>query len=339
MGQETSRGPAATRRGFVAGAGLAAAAQLTPWSAIAARPAAQCTPSPPSSRTAALAAAPGARTVWSTDTADRTIAGHTVADLTRARTIPVGGAPIDLAVTPGGSRAAVVTAAWDRPGLALVDLRAGRLLDRLAVGADPRAVAADARQVVVVGGGAEGTLTRVSLRTGKAAKPVALGRHPRAVVLAPDGDHAYVTLNGDAQVAVVALRSGRVVQRFATAPFPAQIAMAPDGRRAWVSHDGADDRRLTPIDLAHRKVKKPVKVGGTPAGLAFDRAGRLLAVAESDTGRVSVLDARTGARRRRLHVGGAPRGIAAARTSLIVCDWETGALTRLAVRGRSVTRV
>lgn len=330
-----------TRRAFLAGLGTGAAASCLPLGLGAAASSAAtlkpCTPNGPGARAVALGAAPGGAILWRTESAARQITALRARTLTAVRSIDVGGAPTAIAVAANGRRAAVVTAFYDHPALALVDLRSGRTDARVDIGSEPVAVAIDGsgRHAVVVGGGAEGTLTPVDLRTGRAGEPVAIGRHPRAVALAPDGEHAYVTLNGDAQVCVVALAVGRVVQRFPTAPFPSRIAIAPDGHTALVTHDGADARRITPIDLAQRRVRHTVAVGSDPCGIAYDRRGSTAAIALSGRGAVVLVDGRTGGRRRTVRLPGRPRSVTYAGGAFVAADWETGALTRVATRRTS----
>lgn len=339
----TAQGRGPTRRGFIAGLGLGAAAQLAPLGlhtaeSLAAGPD-HCTPNAPGLRAVALAAPAAGGAVWRTDSTARTITelrGRTPAP---SRALEVGGAPVAIAVDGAGTRAVVATAAYDQPGLAIADLRAARLLDRVDVGRDPAQVALsrDGRTAVVTGGGAHGTLTRVDLSSGRVHAPVAVGRHPRGVALSPDGDHAYVAVNGDGVVAVVALRRNRVVQRFATAAWPSRIAIAPTGRTALVTHDGAGTGVLTPIDLVARRARRAVRVGADPSGVAFEASGALAAVALCGAGGVALIDARTGRPRKVVPTGGSPRALAGARRAFYALDWKTGTVTRIAARARRTT--
>jgi phospholipase C len=327
-------GGGATRRGFVAGLAAGGAASVIGGPLLARKALAAgtkpCAPTPPGIRTSAVAVAPGGRTVWTADAAATTITAHRRADLLRGRSIDVRGAPLGIAISPHGHEALVTTAFYDRPGLAIVDLLSGQV-DHLDVGPEPCAVAyaAHGRSAYVSGGGRDGTLTRVEPRGGRVHRAVALGRHARGLALHPDGKHALVALNGDASVAVVSLKHGRVTRRIKTPPFPAQVAISPDGKHALVTHNGFHNRRVTPLDLVHWRARKPVTTGLDPAGVAFDAAGRVAVVANTGAGTVSVLDARTGRRRRRVKVGGAPRFVAVVGRRGIVADGHSGQLTSI----------
>jgi DNA-binding beta-propeller fold protein YncE len=223
----------------------------------------------------------------------------------------------------------VITAFYDHPGLAVVNLRTKQVV-RLDVGPEPGAVAftRHGHAAWVAGGAAEGTLTRVDLKTGRVHPPIAVGSHPRGLALHPDGKHAVVALNGEAAVAVVTLATGKV-RRMRTRPFPHRVAVAPDGRHALVTHNGFGDRVITPIDLVRHRARPPARVGKDPVAVAYTRSGRRAIVALADAGAVTVVDGRTGRRRRTLKHLGAPQAVAVAGRRAIIADGRTGQLRRL----------
>jgi len=272
---------------------------------------------------------PDGHTVWTADGASRTITAHRAGDPNvRARSIDVGGAPLSIAISPDGLRALVATAYYDHPGLALVDLRSGQT-DRIDVGPEPYAVAfaPDGHTAWVANSARDGELVRVRPSTGRVHAAIALGSHPRGLAITPDGEHALVALNGDSAVAVVALRHGRVVRRIATGAYPYQIAISPNGMHAWVTHNDFGARRATPLDLKHWRAGRAVATGLDPSGIAYGRAGRTVVVAESGSGTISVLDAHSGRRRRRVKAGKTPRAIVVSRRHVFVVDGRSGHLT------------
>lgn len=286
-------------------------------------------PTGPGAPVAAIAVSPDGRTVWTADAAGRTITAHRRADLQPGRTIDVGGAPLDIAISPDGHQALVITAFYDKPGLAIVDLRSGKS-DHLDVGAEPYAVAyaPDGRSACVIGGGATGVLTRIDVHAKTVHAPVELGSHPRGLALMPDAKHALVALNGAAAVVSVELAHGRIARRVKTAPFPFRIAVAPNGRRAVVTHNGYGSRRATSLDLVKWR-GHAVRTGLDPSGVAFDRSGRVAMIANAGSGTVALLDAGTGRRRRTLKHGGAPRSVVVSGTRGYVADAITGQLTSI----------
>src|SRR5260221_122373 len=83
------------------------------------------------------ALAPDGRTLWTTDTGATTISAFRPRDLVHRRTIDVGAAPIDIALSPSGRTALVTTGFYDKPGLAVVDLAAGKVLGHADAGPHP----------------------------------------------------------------------------------------------------------------------------------------------------------------------------------------------------------
>jgi DNA-binding beta-propeller fold protein YncE len=330
-----SRAGGRTRRQLIGGAALTGAAGVlgAPLLATDARSAGvkPCAPDPEGIPTGPIATAPGGRRVWSVDACATSITAHSTRTLRRGQSIDVGRTPVGIAIAPQGDLALVTTAAFDRPGLAVVDLHTADV-DRLDVGPDPHAVAitVSGRTAYVAGGGAHGTLTRVVPRRGRVADPIALGAHPRGLVLDPFGAFALVALNGAAQVVVVDLKRARVTHRIATAAFPAQLAISPDGRRALVTHNGFGVRAVSVLDLLTHKVVGRVRVGADPAGVAFSRTGATALVSAAGAGTVTLLDGRTGRRRRTVRTPGtAPRAVTVSGTRGLVADARTGTLSAI----------
>ncbi|MDX6665706.1 MAG: hypothetical protein QOG68_1912 [Solirubrobacteraceae bacterium] len=321
-----------TRRAFVAAGAAGAAthvagASLLTGTALAASPR-KCAPTGPGVPTNAIAVTPEGRTLWTADAAGTTITAHNRRDLVRGHAIDVGGAPAGIAISRDGRTAMVTTAFYDRPGLTVVDLRSHQV-NRLDVGAEPYAVAftPDGHSAYVTGSGSHGTLTRVDRRSGHVHPAIAIGRHPRGLAITPDGAHALVALNGDSAVAVVALATGRITRRVATAPFPYLLAVSPNGLRGFVTHNGYRSRAGTLLNLHTWRAHEGVRTGLDPSGVAFDGSGRLVMVADTGSGTVTLLDAHSGRRRRRLAPGGAPRAVAVAGGRGYVADAHSGRLT------------
>jgi len=328
-----------TRRSFVktgaaaAGPAMLGAAVGSPGLALAGsagtRAGDPCPASDPGLHPGEVAVAPDGRTLWVTDGAATTITAISARTLLRGRSIDVGGAPVDIALLDGGRRAVVVTAFYDRPGLALVDLLRGAVIERFDVGKEPSSVAVAptagrARIAYVSGGGQKGTLTKVDLRSG-ATSTLALDAHPRGLALTPDGNRALVALNGAGAVAIVDLVHWRVERTIATAPFPCRVALAPDGGRALVSHGGLGGRQVSLVDPAAGTVERLLHVGHDPYAIAFGDESRAI-VGDFGSGAVTLVDLRTG-RRRTVGVGHRPRGLAVAGGRAYVVNEFEGTVT------------
>ena len=285
----------------------------------------ECLPGAPNFPTGAVALV-GGQAAWTTDFGGTTITARPRPGRKRGRSIDVGGAPVDIAIAPGGRRALVSTGFYDRPGLALVDLRSGGLR-RVAAGDAPGAVAfAPAGDLAyVVGGGPEGTLSVVRPRSGKVERTISVGSHPRGLAISADGDRALIALNGGAALAVVDLRRMRV-HLIETPAYPGGVAATGAGR-ALVTHDGLGARSVSAVDLSKRAVVRTTKVGDDPAAIA---AAGSKAVVVTRSGRAVVLDGR-GKRRRSVNLGGRPEAVAVWRGLAWVADGRTGRLRRVRV--------
>lgn len=291
-----------------------------------------CIPRRPGRRTTALAIDARSRVLWRSDAARESLAGHRLADLAPTGDIPLGGLPMGLALVGDGRRAVVACRTASEAGVAVVDLRRERVISRLDAGPAPRAVVADpdGRHVVVAGGTEEGWIARVDLRTGRVVRRAAVGRHPRGLATSGDGRRVLVSLNGEAAVARVSFGRRTAVRLLPCAPFPAQVALSSDGRTGVVTHDGFASRTVTPIDVPDARARRGWTVALDPCGVQFAGRGSEVVVAERGNGTVTVLDARTGRRRRRTRPGGRPACLVLlGGRRAVVADEETGALTEV----------
>jgi DNA-binding beta-propeller fold protein YncE len=167
--------------------------------------------------------------------------------------------------------------------LALVDLRAFRILGHLATPPDPRAIET-VGDVAVVCHTAAGV---VSVVDRERVRHVVRGFvEPRYTTAHPDGVHAFVTDSGRSGVALLDTRRGVVVDRVKLAGWARHLTISPDGGRLWVGLGSASEqvsvvgtrpfrheRDLTPGFLAH-------DVGYAPDGRLWVTSGasRVLAV-------------------------------------------------------------
>lgn len=323
---------ARTRRQVIGGAavlgagGMALVPYLRTPAADGAAVVKPCAPEPAGIPSGPISASADGRLVWTTDVRSTTITPHATRTLRRGRPIDVGGTPAGISISSDGLTALVTAAAIDRPGLRIVDLRTDAV-DRLDVGADPGLVAfGPGDRAWVTGRGSRGTLTAVDVQAGDVHKALVVGEHPRGLAVSRQGDVALVALNGAAAVALVDLRRRRVIRRIPTAPFPAQLALSPDGRRALVTHNGFGARAVTLIDVTRHRVLGRIRVGTDPAGVAFSRSGATAIVTSASTGTVTLLDGRTGRRRRTVTAGGSPRAVVVCGSRAVVADGRTGDL-------------
>lgn len=316
-----------TRRGFLAGALVGGAMP-----ASVARAAAPVAAGPLQAqgeilrRGRAIAVAPDGRRLVVAHDQRRTIA-ISVPGRDGARLVDVGGQPLAVAVSPDGRLAAVTTAFWDEPGLAVVALETGDLLTRVAVGPAPWdvAFAAGGERLVVTGGEQEGTVHVLDVQGFTVVAQRALGTVPRGVAPEPEGDHAWVALCGLDRAVRVDLRNGRVRRELPTPALPERVAISPDGGSLLVSHAGTAAERVSEIDLASGGFTRR-RAGRQPSAVAWSSGGRRL-VALGGAGEIVAFGPSGGPAG--YAVGGAPRGLAVAGSRAWTVDALTGSVSEV----------
>lgn len=246
----------------------------------------------------------------------------------RSVLLDVGGQPLDVAVAPDGRLAAVTCAAWDGPGLVLVDLRSGTVRGRVDVGPAPFAAVftPDGRRILVSGGEQQGTVHILSARRMRVLASQPVGLNPRGIAVGPAGGPAWIALNGDSRIVGVDPRSGRVTRELASARLPDRLALSPGASRLLLTHGGRSTDHVSELDLRTGRSRRRT-AGPLPSAVAWTRRGRRL-VALGGAGELVVLGARGV---RRLPVSGAPRGLAVAGSRAWTVDGLSGDVDRVRV--------
>lgn len=315
---------ATTRRGFLAGAlagGLVPAAPARadhpPPSFTAEREVVQ--------RGRAIAVDPAARRLLVAHDRRRTV-GIAAPGEDGQALVDVGGQPVAVAVSPDGRLGAVATGFWDQPGLALVDLDAAALVERVDVGPAPYdvAFAAGGERIVVSGGEQEGTVHVLGAEDFGVVARRALGTLPRGIAPEPGGESAWIALAGLDRVLRVELASGRVRAELPSPPLPERVAVSGDGRRLLLSHSGLGASRVTELAVGSGRATR-YEAGRLPSGVAWTARGDRLVVLG---GAGELLQLRAGDPVRHA-VGGSPRGLAVAGRRVFTVDALTGAVAEV----------
>ena len=227
---------------------------------------------------------------------------------TGARLDPVGtqhdlraAMPLTMVLAPSGRALVISSAGYREPGLDVVDLATGEVVQSLpqpaaflgaAFSPDGRTLFASGafQDVVYVyrWAGERASLTG-SLELGAGAP---LGsRYPAGLALSADGRRLYVAENVADSLAVLDVASGRVTQRFPTEHLPYAVAVAPDGR-IYVSNWGAETVSVFRDTGGRVSSLGRIRVGRHPSALLLDHDGSRLFVACASTDRVAVVDTR-----------------------------------------------
>ena len=129
-----------------------------------------------------------------------------------------------------------------------------------------------------------GDLSVIDVATERVVATIPLGKRPRGLRASPDGTLLYVALSGSP----------------IAGPGVDESKLPPPDKRA----DG-----IGIVDLRARRLLKVLPSGSDPEQLDVSADGKLLFVANEDTGQASVVDATSGALVATMKVGGEPEGV------------------------------
>ncbi len=203
-----------------------------------------------------------------------------VASGTVAYTMGMGNTQLGgLALTPDGK------AAWatdiDYNSVSVIDLAMGTVTHRFSLGSFgvPQGVAftPGGKTAFVVDGGVQ--VLDVASRSVTAK--IVDNYVPRQVAVRPQGDVAYVTLEGSNAVSVLDVASRKETNRIPVGAWPEWVAFTPDGTKAYVTN--GMDSTVSVIDAASETVTNTIQVGRFPEGIAFTPDGKTAYVAAGGT--------------------------------------------------------
>ena len=154
-----------------------------------------------------------------------------------------------------------------------IDPGSGRIVDSVAVGNAPSAIALGAGSVWVTNS-SDGTVTRIDPET-LVTKPISVGNGPAAVAVNAAG--AWVANAGDNTVVLVDTDTNTVVDTTPVGDGPAAVVATPSA--LWVAN--SRDGTVMRLDPRSGKVAKTIRLGGTPNALATAGGQVWVAIAQS----------------------------------------------------------
>jgi len=276
-------------------------------------------------------------------------------------TVIVGKRPRGLAVSHDGSRLYVAVSGVPRcpsgvararcarlprdlaaDGVAVVDTRTLKVLERLPAGSDPveLALGHSERQLFVAD--EDGGVSVVNLRAGTLLTHIHVASGPRAVRVSPNGE--WVAVASDLGHALTLIDSHLLesVRTTALGRLPVDLTFALDGREAYVADelDSAVYRigmpaglagEGTPVPAAHGSVLVRLPFADRPAGIALDASRGRLYVSTGRSGSVAVIALAGPTLLREVHVGTRPQGLALTPNErlLFIADRGSNAVTVL----------
>jgi YVTN family beta-propeller protein len=203
-------------------------------------------------------------------------------------TIPLGGEPVDVAISPDSSRAYVANRGSG--SVAVIATMTNSVIASVPVGKEPTGIAAspDGDRVYVSNFG-DGTVSAIDTATETTlGAPIAVGKEPEGVAVSPNGTRLFVAERGG-NVAIVDTSSGMLVGSVPDSRGPSRLAIVPSGARGFVTDHAATS--VTAFDPeGGSPLGPPLTTGLQPAGIAIAPNGDTAYVASPTEGTVTPVD-------------------------------------------------
>ena len=170
------------------------------------------------------------------------------------RSYDVGKRPFPPAATEDGRLAFVPN--YDDGTVTVIDLLNETIVTTIAVGEHPSGgvmLSGSHEYAVAVRG--ENTIKFINTSSFKitAEIKVGIGESPFSVIVAPDGQRAYVNNTVSDDVSVIDLSQKKVITRIPVGKKPIVIEVSPDGKTLWVACEGSHDLYIFSIPKEKRE--------------------------------------------------------------------------------------
>jgi YVTN family beta-propeller protein len=241
-----------------------------------------------------LAIVPGAmaRSAYVANSGNGTVSVFDTASNVVFATIPVGGEPVDVAISPDGTRAYVANKGDG--SVDLIDVATNSQTGSIPVGKEPLgiAVSPDGHRVYVSNFGDETVSTIDTATNSVVGAPIEVGKEPDGVAVSPDGTRLFVAQRGG-DVSIVDTSKNAVAGSLPDPRGPSRLAIVPNGGRGFVSDSGAASvTAFNPVNAT--VLGPPLAVGSAPAGIAIGPSGDSGYVASPADGTVTPIDTSLG---------------------------------------------
>lgn len=217
---------------------------------------------------------------------------------------PTGRMPHEIAISPDGRQAAVVSYGGRSIDIFEVATRTRVRTIDLAPNEGPHGIAWMPDGRILATTERSQSLTTVDTRRGDTVTAVTTGQQgTHMVAVSPDRRRAYTANIGSGTVSVIDLAARRKLRDIAVGGRPEGIALTPDGRTLWVGDlEGA---RVQAFDTRSFERLAEVRTGEVPIRVAASPDGRWIVTSNLGGGSLTLIDARTRAAAREISVSGA----------------------------------
>jgi YVTN family beta-propeller protein len=178
----------------------------------------------------------------------------------------VGVVPKVVEVTPDNKFVLVTN--WCSYDLSVISIASQKVVKTIKIGAYPRgiAVSKDSQFAYVVQmGGA--VIHKINLNTFE-RELLNIGSNPRAVVLSPDNNTLYATLNSSGRVVAMDLATNKVIRSVRTGNASRSLDISADGTALYVVNYTSDT--VSKVRASDFKVMQKIKVCDEPIGITYE---------------------------------------------------------------------
>ena len=178
----------------------------------------------------------------------------------------VGTVPKVVEATPDNKYILVTN--WCSYDLSIISVEDQRVVKTLKIGAYPRGIAVtkDGKTAYVAQMG--GSVIHVINLSDFSRSTISVGTNPRALVLSPDEQYIYATLNSSGKVIAVDIAAKKVIASVKTGKATRSLTISADGKSLYVVNFNSDT--MSKIDTASFKSVQTLKICNEPIGITYE---------------------------------------------------------------------
>ncbi|MEN9412858.1 MAG: hypothetical protein RIQ92_1295 [Actinomycetota bacterium] len=178
----------------------------------------------------------------------------------------VGSVPKVVAVTPDNRY--ILVSNWCSYTVTVIEVESGKTVKSIKIGRYPRGIAItqDSKYAYVAEMGGS-HIHRIDM-TDFSKVLIPIGSNPRAVVISPDGNRLYVTMNASGKVQAWDLLLGKTIKSVKTGEAARSLDISSDGSALFVVNFNSDT--VSKVRTSDMKVLQTIKVCNEPIGVTYD---------------------------------------------------------------------
>jgi YVTN family beta-propeller protein len=205
------------------------------------------------------------------------------------KTVPVGAAPHDLAVSPDSRWAYQPNSVAHT--VTVIDGRNYSVAGEVKVGLGPGHIVFDPEsRFAYVANTVSNDVTVIDTGTHEAVATIPAGAGAHLPALSADGRYGYVANFAADDLTVWDTKDHRVIARIPVGIYPHFFALSPDGK--WIVVSNTGESSVCIIDARAHEPRARLTVGAAPAHLAFSPDGECAFVGCESSDQVAVIDLR-----------------------------------------------